>query len=69
MKSKSNSQSGFFNLRILLAAFCLAGVLIALVGAGLYLGSSEAQAQSGAGSAAAQAESPSTPHFCDVLQH
>ncbi len=58
MKKKSSSQfaparrslgeGGFFNLRVLIASvFCLAGVFIALVGAGIYLGSSKAQAQSG----------------------
>ena len=35
MKKKSTSQSAFFNLRILLASvFCLAGVIIALLGFG-----------------------------------
>jgi len=48
MKKKSSSQSAFFNFRVLIASvFCLAGVFIALVGAGIYLGSSKAQAQSG----------------------
>ena len=58
MKKKSSSQfaparrslgeGGFFNFRVLIASvFCLAGVFIALVGAGIYLGSSKAQAQSG----------------------
>ena len=58
MKKKSSSQSaparrsfgegGFFNFRVLIASvFCLAGVFITLVGAGIYLGSSKAQAQSG----------------------
>src|SRR6266487_4869159 len=42
MKKKSTSQSAFFNLRILLASvFCLAGVLIALLGFGAF----SAQAQ------------------------
>ena len=50
MKKKSTSQSAFFNLRVLLVSvFCLAAVFIAL--AGLYFGSSKAQAQPGAGSA------------------
>ena len=49
MKKKSTSQSAFFNLRVLLVSvFCLAAVFIAL--AGLYFGSSKAQAQPGAGS-------------------
>ena len=72
MKKKSTSQSaparrslgegGFFNLRVLIASvFCLAGVFIALVGAGLYLGSSKAQAQPGPGSAAPAANSASGP--------
>jgi hypothetical protein len=53
MKKKSTSQSAFFNLRVLIAfVFCLAGVFIALAGAGIYLGSSKAQAQPGPGSAA-----------------
>jgi len=65
MKKKSTSQSAFFNLRVLIASvFCLAGVLIAL-GAGLYLGSSRAQAQPGPGSAAPTANSPNGP---DVVQ-
>jgi hypothetical protein len=50
---KTTSQSAFFNLRVLIAfVFCLAGVFIALAGAGIYLGSSKAQAQPGPGSAA-----------------
>jgi len=72
MKKKSTSQSvparrsvgegGFFNLRVLIAfVFCLAGVFIALVGAGLYLGSSNAQAQPGPGSAAPAANSADGP--------
>jgi hypothetical protein len=72
MKKKSASQSapvrrslgegGFFKLRVLLAfVFCLAGALIALGGAGLYLGSSKAQAQPGAGSAAVTANSRNGP--------
>jgi hypothetical protein len=53
-------EGGFFKLRVLLASvFCVAGAFIALGGAGLYLGSSKAQAQPGAGSAAASEESPS----------
>jgi len=76
MKKKSTSQSaparrslgegGFFNLRVLIASvFCLASVFIALVGAGLYLGSSKAQAQPGPGSAAPAANSANGP---DVVQ-
>jgi hypothetical protein len=62
MKKKTTSQSAFFNLRVLIASvFCLAGVLIAL-GAGLYLGSSRAQAQPGPGSAPpATTNSPGGP--------
>jgi len=53
MKQKFTSQSAFFNLRVLIAlVFWLAGVFIALAGAGIYLGSSKAQAQPGPGSAA-----------------
>src|SRR5438067_8505668 len=45
---RSLGEGGFFNLRVLIGfAFCLAGVFIALAGAGLYLGSSKAQAQTG----------------------
>jgi hypothetical protein len=74
MKKKSTSQparrslgeGGFFNLRVLIASvFCLAGVLIAIVGAGLYLGSSKAQAQPGPGLAAPAANSANGP---DVVQ-
>ena len=55
-------EGGFFNLRVLFASvFCLAGVLIALGGAGLYLGSSKAQAQPGAESAAVTANSANGP--------
>jgi len=37
MQKKSTSQSAFFNLRVLIAAvFCLAGVFIALIGAGAF---------------------------------
>jgi hypothetical protein len=73
MKKKSTSQSaparrslgegGFFNLRVLIASvFCLAGVFIALVGAGIYLGSSKAQAQSGpASTMPVTANSPNGP--------
>src|SRR5438094_8335936 len=55
---RSLGEGGFFNLRVLIGfVFCLAGVFIALAGAGLYLGSSKAQAQPGSGSAAtAQAQ-------------
>src|SRR5438046_8665558 len=59
-------EGGFFNLRVLIASvFCLAGVFIALAGAGLYLGPSKAQAQSGPGSPAPAANSASGP---DVVQ-
>ena len=73
MKKKSSSQfaparrslgeGGFFNLRVLIASvFCLAGVFIALVGAGIYLGSSKAQAQSGpASTMPVTANSPNGP--------
>jgi hypothetical protein len=58
-------EGGFFNLRVLIAAlFCLAGVFIAL-GAGLYLGSSKAQAQPGPRSTAPAPNSPNGP---DVVQ-
>jgi hypothetical protein len=54
------------NRRVLLACvFCLAGVLIALGGLGLYLGPSKAQAQSGPGPAAPAANSANGP---DVVQ-
>ena len=74
MKKKSTSQpvhrslgeGGFINLRVLIASvFCLAGVFIALVGAGIYLGPSKAQAQPGPGSPAPAANSASGP---DVVQ-
>ncbi len=62
----SHGEGGFINLRVLIASvFCLAGVFIALVGAGLYLGPSKAQAQPGPGSPAAAANSASGP---DVVQ-
>ena len=62
MKKKSTSQSAFFNLRVLIAAvFCLAGIAIALVSAGL-LSSFKAQAQPGPGSAPpATTNSPGGP--------
>jgi len=74
MKKKSTSQpvrrslgeGGFINVRVLIASvFSLAGVFIAFVGAGIYLGSSKAQAQPGPGSAAAAANSANGP---DVVQ-
>jgi hypothetical protein len=66
MKKKSTSQSAFFNLRVLIASvFCLIGVFFALTGAGLYLGSSKAQAQPGPGSAAPAANPANGP---DVVQ-
>src|SRR5436305_14247200 len=47
-RRRSLGEGGFFNFRVLIASvFCLAGVFITLVGAGIYLGSSKAQAQSG----------------------
>src|SRR5437660_2906559 len=53
---RSLGEGGFFNLRIGFV-FCFAGVFIALAGAGLYLGSSKAQAQPRSGPAAtAQAQ-------------
>jgi len=62
----SHGEGGFINLRVLIASvFCLAGVFIALVGAGLYLGPSKAQAQPGPGSAAPAANSANGP---DVVQ-
>src|SRR5206468_6599035 len=48
MKTKSTSQSAFFNLRVLIALFMvLAGVFLALVGLGTFSGltASSAQAQ------------------------
>ena len=55
-------EGGFFNLRVLIASvFCFAGIFIALGGAGLYLGSSKAQAQPGSGSVAATGNSPNGP--------
>lgn len=78
MKKESTSQSaparrslgegGFFNLRVLIASvFCFAGVFIALVGAGLYLGSSKAQAQPGPGSPAPAANSASGPDVVHLV--
>ena len=59
---RSVGEGGFFNLRVLIASvFCLAGVFITFVGAGLYLGSSKAQAQPGPGSPAPAANSASGP--------
>jgi hypothetical protein len=53
-------------LRFLFASvFCLAGVFIALTGAGLYMGSSKAEARSSPGSAARAAHAPNRP---DVMQ-
>jgi hypothetical protein len=44
MKTKSTSQSAFFNLRVFIASvFCVTGVLIALGGARLYSAQSKAQ--------------------------
>jgi hypothetical protein len=58
----SLGESGFVNLRVLLASvICLAGVLIALGGVGLYLGSSKAQAQPGLGSAIPPTGNPGAP--------
>jgi len=55
-------EGGFFNLRVLLAfVFCLAGVLMALGGAGPYLGSSKAQAKSGPGPTSVTASSSGGP--------
>ena len=59
-------EGGFINLRVLIASvFCLAGAFIAFVGAGIYLGSSQAQAQPGPGSPAPAATSANGP---DVVQ-
>jgi hypothetical protein len=61
-------EGGFFNLRVLLAfVFCLAGVLMALGGVGLYLGSSKAQAQPGAESATVTANSPNGPDIVRLV--
>ena len=61
-------ESGFFNFRVLLASvFCLASSFIALGGAGLYLGSSKAQAQPGSGSAAATANSANGPDIVRLV--
>ena len=55
-------------LRVLFSSvFCLAAVLIALGGAGLYLGSSKAQAQPGAESAAVTAKSPNGPDIVRLV--
>jgi hypothetical protein len=79
MKKKSTSQSaparrrlgegGFFNLRVLIASvFCLAGVFIALFSAGIYLGSSKAQAQSGpASTMPVTANSPNGPDVVPLV--
>jgi hypothetical protein len=67
-KRRRLREGGFFNLRVLIASvFCLAGVFIALVGAGLYLGSSEAQAQSGPRRAAVTANSPNGPDVVRLI--
>jgi hypothetical protein len=60
---RSHGEGGFLNLPVLIASvFCLAGVFIALVGAGIYLGSSKAQAQSGpASTMPVTANSPNGP--------
>jgi hypothetical protein len=61
-------EGGFFNLRVLIASvFCLAGVFIALVSAGIYLGSSKAQAQPGTGSTAVTANSPNGPDIVRLV--
>jgi hypothetical protein len=45
MKKKSTSQSAFFNLRVLIASlFCLIGIFIVLLAAGIYSDSAKAQA-------------------------
>jgi uncharacterized protein (UPF0333 family) len=56
-------------LRVVFASvFCLAAVLIALGGAGLYLGSSKAQAQPGAESAAVTANSANGPDIVRLVR-
>ena len=68
MKKKFTSQSGLFKFRVLLGfVVCLAGLLIALGGAGLYLGSSKAQAQPGAESAAVTANSANGPDIVRLV--
>jgi len=61
-KRRRLGESGFFNLRVLIASiFCLAGFFIALIGVGLYLGPSKAQAQPRPGSTAPAANSANGP--------
>jgi len=68
MRKRSTSTSAFFNLRVLLASvICLAGVLIALGSASLYLGSSKAQAQPGTGSATVIANSANGPDIVRLV--
>ena len=56
------------NCRVLLAfIFCLIGVLIALSGVGVYLGSSEAQAHPSAGSLVVTAKSPNGPDVVPLM--
>jgi len=56
-------------LRVVFSSvFCLAAVLIALGGAGLYLGSSKAQAQPGAESAAVTANSANGPDIVRLVR-
>jgi hypothetical protein len=67
MKKKSASESAFFNLRVFIGLFMvLAGVLIALAGAGFF-GPSKAQAQSRPGSAAPAANSPHGPDVVRLI--
>ena len=60
---RSLGEAGFFDLRVLIASvLCLAAVLIALAAAGVYLGSSKAQAQPGpASKILAPVNSPGAP--------
>jgi hypothetical protein len=61
-------EAGFFNLRALIASvFCLAGIFIALGGAGLYLGSSKAQAQPGSGLGTATRNSANGPDLVRLV--
>jgi hypothetical protein len=63
MKKKSASQSAFFNFRVLIASvFCLAGIFVALGGAGIYSAPSKTQAQSDPA-----ANSPSGPEVVQIV--
>ena len=65
---KRFGEGGFLKLRASIASvFCLAGIFIALTGAGVYLGSSKAQAQPGLGLGTATGNSVNGPHVVRLL--